>query len=165
MLKLKTENWKHCSKIIFKCVNSAVGPIFNEKINKKWNLWVREQCTDALFMEDRSKVAATVHVPYMNSTTCWGKRREKKKKKKGKTQKLKTQQTRIQTVPKSQLCFSSHMPFINVITCKSNTLEVQESLNLKFWFFNQSGKVSPYSFTRVGLWSSKFNHTRNMESS
>ena len=28
-LKLKTENWKHCSKIIFKCVNSIVGPIFN----------------------------------------------------------------------------------------------------------------------------------------
>ena len=27
--KLKTENWKHYSKIIFKCVNSIVGPIFN----------------------------------------------------------------------------------------------------------------------------------------
>ena len=27
--KLKTENWKHCSKIIFKCVKSIVGPIFN----------------------------------------------------------------------------------------------------------------------------------------
>ena len=27
----ETENWKHCSKIIFKCVNSTVGPIFNEK--------------------------------------------------------------------------------------------------------------------------------------
>ena len=96
LLKLKTENWKHCSKIIFKCVNNAVGPIFNEKIDKKWNLWVREQCTDALFMEDRSKVAATVHVPYMNSTVCWGKRREKKRRK---MQKLKTQQTWIQTVP------------------------------------------------------------------
>ena len=23
------ENWKHCDKIIFKCVNNAVGPIFN----------------------------------------------------------------------------------------------------------------------------------------
>ena len=23
--------WKHCSKIIFRCVNNAVGPIFNEK--------------------------------------------------------------------------------------------------------------------------------------
>ena len=40
--KLKTENEKHCSKIIFKCVNSIVGPIFNEKVVEKWNLWVRE---------------------------------------------------------------------------------------------------------------------------
>ena len=35
LLKLKTENWKHYSKIIFKYVNSDVGPIFNEKIDKK----------------------------------------------------------------------------------------------------------------------------------
>ena len=35
--------WNHCSKIIFKCVNSTVGPIFNEKVAKKWNLWVHEQ--------------------------------------------------------------------------------------------------------------------------
>ena len=32
-LKLKTE--KYCSKIIFKCVNSTVGPIFNEKVAEK----------------------------------------------------------------------------------------------------------------------------------
>ena len=42
-LKLKTE--KHCSKIIFKYVNSIVGPIFSEKVAEKWNLWVREQYT------------------------------------------------------------------------------------------------------------------------
>ena len=35
----ETENWKHCNKIIFKCVNSAVEPIFNEKVDKKWSLW------------------------------------------------------------------------------------------------------------------------------
>ena len=29
LLKLKTENWKYCNKIIFKYVNSTVGPIFN----------------------------------------------------------------------------------------------------------------------------------------
>ena len=28
------ENWKHCNKIIFKCVNSIVWPIFNEKVNE-----------------------------------------------------------------------------------------------------------------------------------
>ena len=27
--KLKTENWKYYSKIIFKCVNSTMGPILN----------------------------------------------------------------------------------------------------------------------------------------
>ena len=43
MLKLKTYCWNHCSKIIFKCVNSTVGPIFNEKVAKKWNLWVHKQ--------------------------------------------------------------------------------------------------------------------------
>ena len=40
LLKLKTENWKHYSKIVFKCVNSTVQPIFNEKIVEKWGLWV-----------------------------------------------------------------------------------------------------------------------------
>ena len=39
LLKLKTENRKHCSKIIFKCVNSTVRSIFNEKIDTKWSLW------------------------------------------------------------------------------------------------------------------------------
>ena len=38
LLKLKIENWKYCSKIIFKCVNSIVRPIFNKNITKKWNL-------------------------------------------------------------------------------------------------------------------------------
>ena len=32
---VETENWKHCSKIIFKCMNSTVGPIFNEKVTEK----------------------------------------------------------------------------------------------------------------------------------
>ena len=57
-----------------------MGPIFNEKFDKKLNLQVREQCTDALFTEDQSKVAATVHVPYINSAACWGKGMKKKKK-------------------------------------------------------------------------------------
>ena len=34
------ENWKHCNKINFKCVNSTVVPIFNEKVVEKWDLWV-----------------------------------------------------------------------------------------------------------------------------
>ena len=35
LLELKTYYWNHCSKIIFKCVNSTVRLIFNEKIAKK----------------------------------------------------------------------------------------------------------------------------------
>ena len=26
-------------------MNSTVGPIFNEKVAKKWNLWVHKPCT------------------------------------------------------------------------------------------------------------------------
>ena len=58
LLKLKTENWKHCSKIIFKCVNSIVGPIFNEKVDKKWSLWVHEQCISAPFIVEKSTKSA-----------------------------------------------------------------------------------------------------------
>ena len=100
LLKLKTYCWNHCSKIIFKCVNNTVGPIFNEKIDKKWNLWVCEQYTDALFKENWSKVAATVHVPYMNSSCLWGGKRMKKKKKKKRRKRRNwnaTQQTPTQT--------------------------------------------------------------------
>ena len=43
---------------------------------------------NALFTKDRSKVTATVHVPYMNSAACWGKGVKRKKKRE------KTQQTR-----------------------------------------------------------------------
>ena len=81
LMKLKTYCWNHYSKIISKCVNSTVGPIFNKKIDKKWNLWLREQCTYTLFTKNWSKVAVTVHVPYMNSSRLWGKTHEKKKKK------------------------------------------------------------------------------------
>ena len=37
LILLKTENQEYCSKIIFKCVNNAVRPIFNKKklLNKK----------------------------------------------------------------------------------------------------------------------------------
>ena len=80
LLKLKTYYWNHCSKIIFKCVNNTVGPIFNEKIDKKWNLWVCEQCTDALFtkkVKSCGYCSCTVH----EQCCLLGERREKKKKK------------------------------------------------------------------------------------
>ena len=46
-------NWKYCSEIIFKCVNSVVGPIFNKNVVKKCNLWDRKQYTYALFTVDK----------------------------------------------------------------------------------------------------------------
>ena len=46
-------NWKHCNEIIFKCVNSIVGPIFNKKVTKKYNLWDREQYIYVLFIVDK----------------------------------------------------------------------------------------------------------------
>ena len=56
----ETENRKYCSKIIFKFVNSVVRPIFNEKVAEKWNLWVREQCTNALFIVEKSTFVSTI---------------------------------------------------------------------------------------------------------
>ena len=44
-LLLKTENWKHCSKIIFKCVNSAVRPNFKAKFVEFHTCEFHEQCT------------------------------------------------------------------------------------------------------------------------
>ena len=44
----ETENWKHCNKIIFKCLNGTVWPIFNEKVTEKWCLWICEQWTNAV---------------------------------------------------------------------------------------------------------------------
>ena len=68
LLKLKIYCWNHDSKIIFKCVNNTVGPIFNEKIDKKWNLWVRKQCTDALFTK---KVNICGYCLMNSSRKCW----------------------------------------------------------------------------------------------
>ena len=35
-------------------MNSTMGPIFNEKVAEKWNLWVRKQCMDILFTVKKS---------------------------------------------------------------------------------------------------------------
>ena len=47
-------NWKYCSKIIFKCVNSMVKLIFNEKVTENGCLWVCEWCMDVLFIVEKS---------------------------------------------------------------------------------------------------------------
>ena len=43
--KLKTKNWKCCSKIIFKCVNSTMRPSFKVIFGEKSTCWSRGQCT------------------------------------------------------------------------------------------------------------------------
>ena len=45
-------------------MNSTVGLIFNEKILKKWYLWVRKQCTNVLFTVEKSTFIATVATVY-----------------------------------------------------------------------------------------------------
>ena len=66
--KLKIETEKYCSKIIFKCVNSTVGSIFNEKIAEKWNLWVHKQCTVCTdWLKKKSKKSQTLQLPFMYS--------------------------------------------------------------------------------------------------
>ena len=80
--KLKTENWKYCSKIIFKYVNSIVGSIFN--------ILIREQCMNS------AKQYMNSAKQCVNSKPMWGycSRAEKKKKKKKNRQKTWTWKTR-----------------------------------------------------------------------
>ena len=44
--EIENWNWKHCSKIIFKCVNSAVRLNFKEKFVEIRNFESHEQCTE-----------------------------------------------------------------------------------------------------------------------
>ena len=63
-------------------------------------MWVRKQYTYILFTENWSNVAATVHVPYMNSCRKWGENAWKKKRKKKKEKEnaaAETQEMRTQT--------------------------------------------------------------------
>ena len=90
LLKLKTYCWNHCSKIIFKCVNSIVGPIFNEKVAKKWNLWVHEQYIMHCLRQKSQHLWLLFIEQYMNSNRVLPKRVKKKKKRKEK-EKRKTQ--------------------------------------------------------------------------
>ena len=80
LLKLKIYCWNHYSKIIFKCVNSIVGPIFNEKVAKKWNLWVHEQYIMHCLWQKSQLLRLLFIKQYMNSNRVLPKRGKKKKK-------------------------------------------------------------------------------------
>ena len=57
----ETENWKHCSKIIFKCMNSTLRHIFNEKVAEKWDLWVLWIVHETHWYAEKSNIVAIVH--------------------------------------------------------------------------------------------------------
>ena len=70
--KLKTENWKHYSKIIFKCVKNTVGPIFN--IFNAWTVLLQYMNSTATvheqwFLSLHSKF--TVHALKKKRTKTW----------------------------------------------------------------------------------------------
>ena len=63
------ENWKHCSKIIFNCVNSIIRLIFNEKIvEKSEDCGSHKQCTGP----------TDVHCSQKKSQKLWLKKKKKK---------------------------------------------------------------------------------------
>ena len=103
LLKLKTYCWNHCSKIIFKCVNSTVGPIFNKKVVKKWHLWVHEQYIMYCWRQKSQHLRLLFIEQYMNSNRVLPKRVKKKKKKK----KRKTQMWEENVDPNIHLDFTS----------------------------------------------------------
>ena len=76
-------------------MNSAMGPICNDKVTEKWNLWVHEQCTDALFTVEKSTFAATVQW----TVAAYSKTRENKKRKKEKKNEMWRLQTQTQQKP------------------------------------------------------------------
>ena len=100
LLKLKTYCWNHCSKIIFKCVNSTVGPIFNEKVAKKWDLWVYEQYIMHCLRQKSQHLRLLFIEQYMNGNRVLPKRVKKKKKKNAKRKR--GRKTWIQTYTKRE---------------------------------------------------------------
>ena len=62
----ETENWKYYSKIIFKCMNSTVGPNFKVVFSEKSICESCEQCTGPT--EKQHKCANAQRRHYLNST-------------------------------------------------------------------------------------------------
>ena len=83
-----------------------MGPIFNEKVVKKWNLWVHEQYMMHYLLQKSQHLRLLFIEQYMNSNCVLPKRVEKKKKQK---QKRKTQ-TWIQNVDPN-IHYESHGEF------------------------------------------------------
>ena len=70
-LLLKTENWKHCSKIIFKCINSVVRPNFKEKFVEIRTCGSHEQCTEPTQKNADMQVPCFQCNPNIHYTMKW----------------------------------------------------------------------------------------------
>ena len=62
-IALITENWKHGNKIIFKCVNSIVGPNFEVVFAEKSTCRSRKQCTGSIGKHGMQLKSAFQHYP------------------------------------------------------------------------------------------------------
>ena len=60
-------------------MNNTVGPIFNEKITEKCNLWVYKQCTYTLFTVESQHLRLLVNEQYINNSRITPKLVKKKK--------------------------------------------------------------------------------------
>ena len=60
-------------------------PICNEKVAEKWNLWVREHCTNALFTMESKHLRLLFNEQCINSSRITPKRVKKKRKKEKRT--------------------------------------------------------------------------------
>ena len=79
-MKLKTENWKYCSKIIFKCVNSTVGPILMKKLLKNGICGSMNSTLMHCLLWKSQHLWLLFNKQYINSNHVTPKRVKKKKK-------------------------------------------------------------------------------------
>ena len=69
--KLKTKNWKHCNKIIFKCVNSSVGPNFKVDFSRFCTCDSPEQCMRPIKMKRRHTTPGKNRYPNSHLVCIW----------------------------------------------------------------------------------------------
>ena len=84
-------------------MNSTVGHIFNEKVDEKCNLWIREQCTYTLFTVKSQHLRLLFNEQCMNSNRTTPKRVKKKKKKEEEGKRSFKSQTQLQWNPNSHI--------------------------------------------------------------
>ena len=76
-------------------MNNVVGPIFNEKTTEKWNLWVREQCTNHCLSKKSQHLRLLFMQQCMNSSRITLKRVKTNKQTNKQTKKKKKEEGRV----------------------------------------------------------------------